>query len=295
VLVSEQTRTRFSVVLAYVRLTKPRIIELLLVTTVPVMVLADGGWPSSWLVVSTVLGGTLSAAGANTLNNVCDRDIDRLMDRTSHRPLVTEQIPVANALVFGVALGLGGHVWLSLAVGQLAAWLTTAALLFYVLVYTLVLKRRTPQNIVIGGAAGAVPVLVGWAAVTGTVSFEALMLFTVVCLWTPPHFWALAIRYRDDYRNAAVPMLPVVAGVDATLRQIKIYALLTAIASLSLIFGSAVGAVYLVPAAALGGWFVVGALRLSEERAMSFFRDSIVYLSLLFAVITLEGFFGSPI
>jgi len=290
-----EPRTRRSIVLTYIRLTKPRIIELLLVTTVPLMVLAEGGWPSTWLVVSTVLGGTLSAAGANTLNNVCDRDIDSLMDRTSNRPLVTEQIPVAHALVFGIALGLGGHLWLTLAVGQLAAWLATASLLFYVFVYTLMLKRRTPQNIVIGGAAGAGPVLVGWAAVTGTVSFEAWMLFAVVCLWTPPHFWALAIHYRDDYRNAAVPMLPVVAGVDATLRQIKIYALLTAVASLSLVFGSTVGLVYLVPAAALGAWFVAGALRLSEERAMSFFRDSIVYLSLLFAAITLEGFIGSPI
>ncbi len=292
------TRTvvgRRSVVGTYIRLTKPRIIELLLVTTVPVMMLAAGGWPSTWLVAATVIGGTLSAGGANVLNNVYDRDIDQVMDRTAHRPLATNAVPVRNAVVFGVCLGFAGHIWLAVLVGQLAAWLTTGSLLFYVFVYTLWLKRRTPQNIVVGGAAGAGPVLVGWAAVTGTISFEAVMLFMVVCLWTPPHFWALAIRYRDDYRNAAVPMLPVVAGVAATIRQMQLYTVATALVSLGVGFGSAVGLVYLIPTAVLGGWFVVGSFRLTEQRAMGFFRDSISYLSILFALVALDSLVGSPI
>ena len=284
-----------SVIGTYVRLTKPRIIELLLVTTVPTMMLAQGGWPSTWLVVATVMGGSFSAGGANVLNNVCDRDIDQVMNRTSDRPLVTRDVPVRNALVFGIVLGLVGHVWLVIFVGQLAAWLCTGSLLFYVGVYTLVLKRRTSHNIVIGGVAGAVPVLVGSAAVTGTLSFEALALFVVVCLWTPPHFWALAIRYRDDYRSADVPMLPVVAGVGPTIRQIRAYTVLTVIASLALGLGSVVGVVYLVPTAVLGGWFIRGSLRLTETKAMAFFRDSIVYLTLLFSAVALEAFWGAPI
>lgn len=276
------------------RLTKPRIIELLLVTTVPVMILAEGGWPSSGLVIATVAGGTLSAGGANVLNNVCDRDIDSIMHRTAERPLVTQEITVRSAVVFGVTLGIAGHLLLTLAVGQLAAFLATGSLLFYVFAYTLVLKRRTAQNIVIGGAAGAVPVLVGWAAVTGSLSFEALVLFAVVCLWTPPHFWALAIQFRDDYREASVPMLPVVAGVPATIRQIRIYAFLTAPAPLLLGFGSVVGPIFIVLAAALGIWLVVRVVQISEDRAMSFFRDSISYLSLLFAAVAVEGFFNLP-
>lgn len=279
----------------YLRLTKPRIIELLLVTTVPMMMLADRGWPSTWLVVATVMGGSFSAGGANVLNNVCDRDIDQLMDRTANRPLVTGEVTVRSALIFGVALGLAGHVWLAVFVGQLAAWLCTASLLFYVCVYTLLLKRRTPQNIVIGGVAGAVPVLVGWAAVTGTLSFEALILFLVVCLWTPPHFWALAIRYRDDYRNADVPMLPVVTGVGPTIRQIQWYTAAMVAASLMLVLGSVVGRLYVVAAAVLGVWFFVRSLRLTEHTALSFFRDSIVYLTLLFLAVATEALLAPPI
>ncbi len=279
-----------SVVASYIRITKPRIIELLLVTTVPVMMLTADGWPSTWLVIATVLGGSLSAGGANVLNNVCDRDIDQLMDRTADRPLVTEEISPRSAFVFGVVLGLVGHVSLSIFVGQLAAWLSTGSLLFYVCIYTLLLKRRTVQNIVIGGAAGAIPVLVGSAAINGTLTFESVLLFVVVCLWTPPHFWALAIRYRADYAKAAVPMLPVVAGVPATIRQIRIYTVLTVVASLALGFGSVVSLAYLLPAAVVGIWFLRGAILITEDRSMAFFRDSILYLTVLFGAVAFDSF-----
>ena len=192
----------------YWALTKPRIIELLLITTVPAMVLAARGWPGTWLVLSTLIGGTLSAGGANALNCYIDRDIDEVMRRTSRRPLPRHQIEPVDARNFGIALGLAGFAWLWAFTNLTAALLATAALLFYVFVYTLWLKRTTPQNIVIGGAAGAVPALVGWAAVTGGVGLAAWILFAVVFYWTPPHFWALALRYRDEYAAAAVPMLP---------------------------------------------------------------------------------------
>ncbi len=288
---------------AWIALTKPRIIELLLVTTVPSMMLAERGWPGTWLVVATVVGGTLSAAGANVLNNVCDRDIDGVMSRTADRPLPSTEIPPRAAGVFGVLLGATGFALLAPVAGLLAASLSTGALLFYVFVYTLVLKRRTAQNIVIGGVAGAVPVLVGFAAVTGELSAEALVLFALVCLWTPPHFWALAIRFRDDYRRAGVPMLPVVAGVPATILQIRIYTVATVAcslvlgpaATLSTGVGSAatrsagVGIVYLVPVALAGAWFVVDALRLDEARAMRFFHLSITYLTVVFAAVALDA------
>ncbi len=280
---------RGSTARAWLALTKPRIIELLLVTTVPVMMIAAGGWPGTWLVVATVAGGSLSAGGANALNNVCDRDIDQVMERTANRPLPATDISPRSALIFGVALGVAGFVVLDLAAGLLAASLSTGALLFYVFVYTLLLKRRTTQNIVIGGAAGAVPVLVGWAAVTGTVSTEAVLLFAVVCLWTPPHFWALAIRFRDDYSRAGVPMLPVVAGVPATIRQMRLYTFATVAASVGLAAGDSVGVVYLVAAAAAGIWFAHGAVRLTEERAMSFFHLSITYLSIVFGGLALDA------
>jgi len=274
---------------AYLALTKPRIIELLLVTTVPVMMIAAGGWPGTWLVVATVAGGSFSAGGANVLNNVIDRDIDQIMERTASRPLPSTAINPREATVFGIALGVLGFAWLTVFSGLLAALLSTGALLFYVLVYTMLLKRRTAHNIVIGGAAGAVPVMVGWAAVTGTVSTEAFLLFAVVCLWTPPHFWALAIRYQDDYSRAGVPMLPVVAGVDATIRQMKWYTVATVVASVLLGGSSAVGFVYLAAALVGGAWFLVGALRLNEDKAMKFFHLSISYLTILFAGLALDA------
>ncbi len=201
---------------ALVALTKPRIIELLLVTTVPTMVVAAGRWPSLELVVATLVGGTLSAGGANAANMYIDRDIDALMQRTSRRPLVTGAISAPAALTFAVVLEAAAFLTLWFAVNALSAILALSAALFYVFVYTAVLKRRSPQNIVIGGAAGAVPVLVGWAAVQGSLGWAPLTLFALVFLWTPPHFWALAIRYREDYANASVPMMPVVVSLGRT-------------------------------------------------------------------------------
>lgn len=275
---------------AYVALTKPRIIELLLITTVPAMVLAARGWPGTWLVVATLVGGTLSAAGANTLNCYLDRDIDGVMRRTSRRPLPRHQIEPESALIFGVALGLAGFAWLSLFANLLAASLATAALLFYVLVYTLWLKRTSNQNIVIGGAAGAVPALVGWAAVTGGVELPAWILFSVVFYWTPPHFWALALRYRDDYQAAAVPMLPVTNGISSTTRQMVLYAGLTAITSVLLVPTAGMGWIYLLAAVGLGGWFLWQTLRVHfrPERAMVLFSQSTRYLSFLFLAVMLD-------
>ncbi len=217
---SNQHRSKLA---AYVALTKPRIIELLLITTVPAMVLAAGEWPGAWILVTTLIGGTLSAAGANALNCYVDRDIDEVMRRTKGRPLARHEVPPRNALVFGICLGVAGFAWLWATTNLLAASIATAALLFYVFVYTMALKRSTTQNIVIGGAAGAAPVLVGWAAITGGIALPAWVLFFVVFYWTPPHFWALAIRYKDDYARAGVPMLPVVVGVEATTRKMLLY------------------------------------------------------------------------
>ena len=279
---------------AYVALTKPRIIELLLITTVPAMVLAEGGWPDTWLVIATLIGGTLSAGGANAINNYFDRDIDVVMRRTSHRPLPRDAIPASSALWFGIVLGVIGFLWLWLFVNLPAGLLATAALLFYVLVYTMALKRSTPQNIVIGGAAGAVPVLVGWAAVTGSLAPAAWLLFGIVFCWTPPHFWALAIRYKDDYASAGVPMLPVVVGEQRTTWYILGYSLLLTAVSLLLWPVAPTGALYPIAALILGALFVVEAARLirTPERSMALFRYSTIYLAVLFAVIWVDTAIG---
>ena len=279
-----------SKVAAYFALTKPRIIELLLITTVPSMVLAAGGWPDTWLVVATLIGGSLSAGGANSLNSYIDRDIDEVMRRTRQRPLAQHEVPPANALVFGVVLGLAGFAWLWWAANLLAAVLSTAALLFYVFVYTILLKRTTTQNIVIGGAAGAAPVLVGWAAVTGNVGIEAWVLFLVVFYWTPPHFWALAIRYKDDYAAAQIPMLPAVAGVEVTTKRMLLYTGLMVGVSLALVPLGSMGWIYLIAAVLLGGWFIWDTWRVYRDpsRAMKLFTTSTVYLSALFAAVMLD-------
>ncbi len=284
---SERSRSRLA---AYLALTKPRIIELLLITTVPSMVLAAGTWPGAWIVVNTLIGGTLSAGGANALNSYFDRDIDELMRRTRSRPLARHEVPPANALFFGVALGLAGFLWLWLTANLVAAAIATAALLFYVLVYTLALKRSTTQNIVIGGAAGAAPVLVGWAAIAGGVGLPAWVLFLVVFYWTPPHFWALAIRYRDDYARAGVPMLPVVAGVEATTRKMLLYTGVMVGITLLLVPVAGMGWIYLVAAIALGAWFLWDTWRVFRhpEDAMRLFTTSTVYLSALFASVMLD-------
>lgn len=268
---------------AYLALTKPRIIELLLVTTVPAMVVAARGWPGTWLLVATMLGGTLSAGGANALNCYFDRDIDGVMRRTHRRPLPLHEIPPRLARAFGLTLGGLGFVWLALTVNLLAAFLSTLALGFYVLVYTRWLKRSTDQNIVIGGAAGAVPALVGWAAVQGRLALPAWVLFAVVFYWTPPHFWALALRYRTDYASAGVPMMPVVKGIAPTTRQMLLYSGLTVLASLLLVPVAGMGWFYLLAAIGLGGWFLAETWLVHRlpERAMVLFTRSTYYLGLL--------------
>jgi heme o synthase len=281
------TRSRLA---AYVALTKPRIIELLLITTVPAMVLAAGRWPGTWLVVATLIGGSLSAGGANALNMYYDRDIDEVMRRTRARPLARHEVAPRNALVFGVVLGVAGFAWLWVFTTLLAAALATAALLFYVLVYTMALKRSTVQNIVIGGAAGAAPTLVGWAAVSGTVGVPAWVLFLIVFYWTPPHFWALALRYKDDYAAAGVPMLPVVAGVEATTRRMLLYTGLMVGVSLLLVPLGGMSWIYLGAALGLGGWFLWDTWRVVNhpEQAMRLFTTSTIYLSALFAAVMLD-------
>ncbi len=275
---------------AYVALTKPRIIELLLITTIPAMVLAADGWPGTWLVLATLVGGTLSASGANALNSYIDRDIDEVMRRTRRRPLARHEVAPANALIFGVGLGVAGFVWLLVATNLLAAVISTAALLFYVFVYTIGLKRKTTQNIVIGGAAGAAPTLVGWAAVSGTVAVPAWVLFLIVFYWTPPHFWALALRYKDDYEEAGVPMLPVVVGIESTTRRMLLYTGLMVGVSLLLVPLGGMSWIYLAGAVGLGGWFLWDTWRVHRkpEDAMRLFTTSTIYLSALFASVMLD-------
>jgi heme o synthase len=279
-------------------LTKPRIIELLLVTTLPTMLLARRGLPPLWLMAATLAGGALAAGCANTLNCYIDRDIDAVMKRTSRRPLVSRgagtAIKPGEALVFGVVLGAASTLLLGLLVNWLAAALADGAILFYVFVYTLGLKRRTASNIVIGGAAGCFPVLVGWAAVTGRVSLAAIVLFAIIFFWTPPHFWALAMRFRDDYAAAGVPMLPVVATPAVVARKIVFYSWLMVAATLALAVWA--GWLYGCCAAALGVWFLAEAHRLlagirsgGKPVPMRLFHQSIAYLSLLFVAVAVTA------
>ena len=285
---------------AYVALTKPRIIELLLVTTVPTMVLAEGGVPSLWLVTAVIMGGTLAAGGANAINMYVDRDIDDIMRRTRHRPLPRHAVTPERALAFGIALSVVAFAWLTITVNLLSAVLALSATAFYVFVYTMWLKRTTPQNIVIGGAAGCVPVLVAWAAVTGEVGLPALVLFAIVFYWTPPHFWALALRYRGDYAAANVPMMPVVRGEAETARQIVLYTVALVGVSLLLLPVAGMGWIYLLAAVALGGIFVASALRLRSDAtdgraAIGLFRYSISYLTLLFGAVAVDALVRFPL
>jgi len=278
---------------AYFQLTKPRIIELLLITTVPTMFLAKRGVPSPWLVATTLFGGSLSAASANVINCFLDRDIDATMRRTRRRPLPSHQVVPLDALRFGLVLGVAGFVWLWATVNLLSAVLATGAILFYVFVYTIGLKRRSTQNIVIGGAAGAVPVLVGWAAVTGRIELPALVLFAIIFYWTPPHFWALSLRYKEDYEAAGVPMLPVVRGSKETSHQILYYTLLLVSVTLLLYPAGRMGIVYLVAAVVLGAafvWRAVGLWRdVSGKRAIRLFSFSNQYLALLFLAMAIDA------
>ncbi|HEX9043939.1 MAG TPA: heme o synthase [Candidatus Limnocylindrales bacterium] len=295
---------------AYVALTKPRIIELLLVTTVPAMVLATRQVPGirlvdwTWLAVWTLVGGTLAAGSANAINCYIDRDIDELMSRTRRRPLPAHEVPPENAVVFGIGLGVISFVVLAYFVNLLAAFLALLAIAFYVVVYTLVLKRSTPQNIVIGGAAGALPPVIGWAAVTGSVGIPALILFALVFYWTPPHFWALSLRIRRDYAAAGVPMLPVVKGIPETSRQILLYAILMVAISFILWAVARMGAIYFVAAAVLGAVFLYRAWILwrqgespeqSTAEAIRLYKYSISYLTLLFVAVAVDALVLIPI
>ena len=277
---------------AYLALTKPRIISLLLITTVPAMILANQGLPSVWLMFATVLGGTLAAGGANAINCYFDRDIDELMHRTQGRPLPMGQVEPTTALVFALVLEAAGFALLALTSNLLAGVLALSATAFYVFIYTLWLKRTTPQNIVIGGAAGAFPPLVGWAAVTGDVGLPALVLFAIIFFWTPPHFWALAIKYKDDYARADVPMLPVVATMHSTKLQMFWYAVILVPVSLLLFALGTVGWIYLVSALVLGALFVreTWLLRSNEApgAAMGVFKVSIYYLALVFIAMAVD-------
>jgi heme o synthase len=290
---ADASRSVEDTVRAYVALTKPRIIVLLLITTVPPMILAAGGLPGAWAVVATLVGGTMAAGAANACNMYLDRDIDEVMRRTRRRPIPRHAVQPDAALRFGFGLAALSFTFLALTVNVLAATLSLAAIAFYVFVYTMWLKRSTDQNIVIGGAAGAVPVLVGWAAVTGGIAWPAVVLFVIVFLWTPPHFWALAIRMRDDYAAASIPMLPVVRGEDEARRQIFLYALVLFAATLVLVPVASMGPIYLATAIALGGTFVYRALRLwrdpSEAKAWALFKFSVLYLGALFAAVAIDA------
>jgi protoheme IX farnesyltransferase len=278
---------------AYIRLTKPRVIELLLVTAVPPMILAESGLPSLWLVLTVVVGGALAAGGANTINCWIERDRDQLMRRTHGRPLPRGEIEPSHALAFGVALNVVAFILLVTGANLLAAVLTASATLFYVFVYTLWLKPRTVQNIVIGGAAGAVPALVGWAAVRGELDATAWLLFAIVFFWTPAHFWALALKYRDDYEAAGIPMLPVVRGIEMTTHQIAGYAMVTVAATFALTLTGDVGRLYAICVLVLGALFVSRALGLVREptpqRAIQFFAWSNVYLMLVFVAVAVDA------
>jgi len=284
----------------YLALTKPRIIELLLVTTFPTMFLAQRGLPPLWLIAATLVGGTLSAAAANTLNCYLDRDIDSVMHRTKNRPLVTGAISPPAAVRFGAALTVISTLWLGLLVNWLSAALSLGAIVLYVGLYTMLLKRRTSQNIVWGGAAGCMPVLIGWSAVTNSLAWPALVLFMTIFLWTPPHYWPLSMRFKDEYAAAGVPMLPVVAHDAAVARQVVLYSWATVAMSLTLVPIASMGWIYLIAAVLSGGVFLLEAHRLLKRaealenvtvaslKPMRLFHYSISYLTILFLAVAVD-------
>ena len=296
---------RRSTVANYVALTKPRIIELLLVTTVPVMFLAERGVPSVWLVVATLVGGTLSAGAANTFNSVYDRDIDALMHRTSNRPMVTGAITTRNAVLFGAVLTVISTLWFALVVNVLSALLSLAAIALYAVGYTILLKRRTSQNIVWGGIAGCMPTLIGWSAVTGTVGWPAVVLFLVIFFWTPPHYWPLSMAFRDDYSTAGVPMLPVERGPVAVGRQIVAYSWVMVATSLVLVPVAPMGWIYVVTAVLSGALFIAEAHRLLRAarggatgaalKPMRLFHYSITYVTLVFLAVAVDPLLYFPL
>jgi heme o synthase len=286
-------------VLAYLALTKPRVIELLLVTTIPAMLLADRGSVDPILILNTLIGGGLAAAGANTLNCVADADIDKVMKRTALRPLARDTVPTRHALVFGVLLSVASFIWLWVATNLLSGVLAVATIAFYVFIYTMVLKRRTSQNVVWGGAAGCMPVMIGWSAVTGTIQWPALVMFLIIFFWTPPHTWALAMRYKDDYRAAGVPMLPAVATEKQVTFQIVVYTWLTVLATLAL--APAAGWLYLAVAVLAGLWFLImahqlyaGVRRGVPVRPLRLFLQSNNYLAAVFCALAVDSALALP-
>ncbi len=285
-----------SVLHDYVALTKPRIISLLLVTTLGAMFLAAGGAPPPTIVLLVLLGGTLAAGGANSLNHALEGDVDERMGRTRNRPVAAGRISPREAMIFGIALNVVSFALLASTVNLLSALLTLSGTVFYVLVYTVALKRSTPHNIVIGGAAGAVPPLVGWAAITGFLELPALYLFAIVFFWTPPHFWALSLLIKDDYARAKIPMLPVVTGVDETKKQIFLYTLVLVALSLMFYTTQAVGLVYMSSALALGIGFIFYTWRLLRlpgiDGAKRAYLFSLAYLMLLFVAVGADSFFA---
>ncbi|MBD7957977.1 protoheme IX farnesyltransferase [Microbacterium sp. Sa4CUA7] len=280
---------------AYVALTKPRVLELLLVTTVPVMILAAGGFPDIWLVLATVIGGSMSAGSAAAFNMYLDRDMDAHMKRTAGRPLVTGEITPRAALIFSWTLAVVSTVWLLFTTNWVAAALSAVAIFFYVVIYTMILKRRTEQNIVWGGIAGCFPVLIGWSAVTGSIGWSPIILFALVFLWTPPHYWPLSMKYKGDYAGVEVPMLGATRNGTQVGLQVILYAWATVACSLLLIPVAGMGLVYTVSALVFGGWFVYEshvlynrAVRGTEPKPMRVFHASITYLTLLFLAIAVD-------
>jgi protoheme IX farnesyltransferase len=290
---------RHAIMLSYLALTKPRVIELLLVTAIPAMLLADRATVDPLLILNTLIGGVLAAGGANTLNCVADADIDKVMKRTARRPLARAAVPVGNALVYGLALSVGSFFWLWWTTNLLSGLLAIATVVFYVLVYTLLLKRRTSQNVVWGGAAGCMPVMIGWSAVTGTIGWPALVMFAIVFCWTPPHTWALAMRYKDDYQAAGVPMLPAVATERQVTKRILIYTWLTVVATLVLTL--ATGWLYAVVSMLAGAWFLAMAHQLyagvclgEPVKPLRLFLQSNNYLAVVFCALAVDSALGLP-
>ncbi len=280
---------------AYIVLTKPRVLELLLVSTVPVMFLAQGGLPNLWLVAATVIGGSLSAGSAAAFNMYLDRDIDAHMQRTENRPLVTGEVSPRGALIFSWALAIVSTVWLWLTTNLLTAALSATAIFFYVVIYTMILKRRTEQNIVWGGIAGCFPVLIGWSAVTGSLDWPPFVLFMLVFLWTPPHYWPLSMKYKNDYDDVDVPMLGVTRSAPQVGLQVILYAWATVACSLLLVPVAGMGLVYTVSAAVFGGWFIYESHRLyaqavrgTSPKPMRVFHASITYLTLIFLAVAVD-------
>lgn len=283
----------------YIALMKLRVVELLLITTVPTMVLAERGWPGTWLVVLTLLGGTAAAGAANSWNMILDRDIDAVMNRTKSRPLVTGVLSVREAFWFSLALTIGSLLWFGLLINWMSAFLTLIALLVYVVGYTMILKRRTPQNIVWGGIAGCMPVLIGWSAVTGSVAWEPFILFLVIFFWTPPHYWPLSMKFKSDYAAANVPMAPVVQSTETVAWHMIVHTVAMIACTLALIPVAPMGWIYTVTAVLAGGWFLWLVLRLytgaaNEARgkatAMKVFHGSIYYLTAVFIAVGVDPF-----